>query len=718
MLLGHVSSYTMEDFDKLYAEAQSPGAQIVSLVDDMLVILVALKLAYNAFIHPKRVGIHMSNRFGFGVAEDAVHHVGEQIHNDGFSWCAVDKAVCIEDDPATRIHANYTIELTKDVVSLANFVVDDIAFAALACTHTNQFLCAAIDGCPTNRQAIAEHGRISMHMMETKNAKCREAFTKGLEWTVIKRSVEVNYELFPGMVQHARNKVGLVQKDTDIWETMLAVQKMSMRARSLGMHPDWDAITTYTKGIVPKTFEDAECIIDFIKLYGSDSLVYETQAFAKKHVPVGVFVPPPIFAAISKLKVEATDLCPRFMHAVLRTCASGKKNTNKVALFLGTGDVATLQKAAVYAQAKAAEKLMATARELCSTTSLSADALTRLYGWLDTVLVRFVLKKPTGTMKFQSAQQVALQFLKDVNLLLPTGQTLKVPKAWGKSCAEAPPQVPTTVAPSSCIDFSGDNPIGVVTQLLTLRGFVPKQVVVSKDLVATIGALDETSVSLINVMTVDGQAQADQMIHYKEFVSMYKIGKENVWLDLTALDARISKEYEVDYVKSMIRTRLGFEISTIDLRIRDKPSKGVFANMDFKAKSLLIYPLTLRILALSPGELHPKNGFEVHQQHLSDYRFFVMPYYSKDSVSAFWYVTTTTEMDNANVFLKYKTLAADGTNGELFSMRVPYFVNANPIGVSEEVVAYLPWTEEEKPRAKRQLLVGKLHDHVKRPHCA
>jgi hypothetical protein len=51
-------------------------------------------------------------------------------------------------------------------------------------------------------------------------------------------------------------------------------------------------------------------------------------------------------------------------------------------------------------------------------------------------------------------------------------------------------------------------------------------------------------------------------------------------------------------------------------------------------------------------------------------------------------------------------------------MRVPYFVNANPIGVSEEVVAYLPWTEEEKPRAKRQLLVGKLHDHVKRPHCA
>ena len=64
MLLGHVSSYTMEDFDKLYAEAQAPGAQIVSLVDDMLVILVALKLAYNAFIHPKRVGIHMSNRFG------------------------------------------------------------------------------------------------------------------------------------------------------------------------------------------------------------------------------------------------------------------------------------------------------------------------------------------------------------------------------------------------------------------------------------------------------------------------------------------------------------------------------------------------------------------------------------------------------------------------------------------------------------------------------
>ena len=206
----------------------------------------------------------------------------------------------------------------------------------------------------------------------------------------------------------------------------------------------------------------------------------------------------------------------------------------------------------------------------------------------------------------------------DVNLLLPPGQKLKVPKAWGKSCAEAPPIVPTTVAPSSCIGFRGDNPIGVAPQLLALAGFVPKQVVACKELVATIGAIDETSVSLINVMTMDGEAKADKTIHYKEFVSMYKIGKEMTWLDLTALDARISSEYEVDYVKAMIRTRLGFQTSTIDLRIREKPSKGVFANMDFKAKELEMFPLTLRILAVRPGESHPKKGFEVHQQHLSD----------------------------------------------------------------------------------------------------
>ncbi len=94
-----------------------------------------------------------------------------------------------------------------------------------------------------------------------------------------------------------------------------------------------------------------------------------------------------------------------------------------------------------------------------------------------------------------------------------------------------------------------------------------------------------------------------------------------------------------------------------------------------------------------------------------------MPYYSKDSVSAFWYVTTSMDMDRVNVFVKYKTLAADGKNGELFGMRVPYFVNVKPIRVSEEVVAYVPSTDEEKPPPKRQLLVGRLQGHAKRPHC-
>ena len=74
--------------------------------------------------------------------------------------------------------------------------------------------------------------------------------------------------------------------------------------------------------------------------------------------------------------------------------------------------------------------------------------------------------------------------------------------------------------------------------------------------------------------------------------------------------------------------------------------------MDFKAKELEMFPLMLRILAVRPGESHPKNGFEVHQQHLSDYPFFVMPYYSKESASAFWYVNSNSDMDTASVVVK------------------------------------------------------------------
>ena len=71
---------------------------LVSAVDAVFAILIALKLAYHANIHPSRVGVHPSNRYGVGVVASWVHSLISKIVGMGWSNHACAGAVCVEND--------------------------------------------------------------------------------------------------------------------------------------------------------------------------------------------------------------------------------------------------------------------------------------------------------------------------------------------------------------------------------------------------------------------------------------------------------------------------------------------------------------------------------------------------------------------------------------------------------------------------------------------
>ena len=175
-------------FENLYVEAQKPNSQQVYLVDEMLKMLLAIDGAYKKVIHCKQVGIHKTNREGLGIVESSVHGIGEDIHEDGFVWKAVEEACCFEDAP-DKSNAIFTASVCNGEPSLANFNVHEIGFAAVACTHANQSLAAAVDGCVTDRQKIAIDGKISVAIL-SQNKNFEKALRDGIEWTVVKHEVE------------------------------------------------------------------------------------------------------------------------------------------------------------------------------------------------------------------------------------------------------------------------------------------------------------------------------------------------------------------------------------------------------------------------------------------------------------------------------------------------------------------------------------------------
>ena len=95
---------------QLIDSAGGEHGRIVSAVDQVVDILIELKLAYRLRIPPKMVGVHPANRGGYGISASEIHSLGEEVVEMGWSWGACSHAICIEDDEDMTI-SKYTCSL-------------------------------------------------------------------------------------------------------------------------------------------------------------------------------------------------------------------------------------------------------------------------------------------------------------------------------------------------------------------------------------------------------------------------------------------------------------------------------------------------------------------------------------------------------------------------------------------------------------------------------
>ena len=159
---------------------RSSKTKIVSILESVLDLLKEDGMLSYLQIHPKKVGVHPCNRYGFGLQVNNVHRLGARIVGMGWSWEACSLAIAMRSGGTSKI-ADVTVNLQAGSKKLGRSNPAEIDFGSLACGHTNQFLVACIDQAPTDEEALqGPDGCISMEklMKNDKTGELKEALER------------------------------------------------------------------------------------------------------------------------------------------------------------------------------------------------------------------------------------------------------------------------------------------------------------------------------------------------------------------------------------------------------------------------------------------------------------------------------------------------------------------------------------------------------------
>lgn len=620
--------------------------KLVSVIDEVLDILMAEKRAWKMRLPPKFVGIHPQNRSGWGCSPTEVHRLGSEIVNMGFSFAATSHAVAVEDDGTA---ATFSESLTKTSEGRLGCDSQQIKFASLSCTHTNQFLTAVLSSCPSDVDHLTEHGCLSYSKLAAKDANLKAALDHGLEWLVIGASVVKEHPTLPDLVQAARNATGAVMHKEDAFQLLQRIASMASETpqSSKGdQHVDWAAISGYLERRGQATAEDLRPLIAFAATYGGRSFIDDLARFAKAAVPSGRIVPSTTWQALAQLKLSHTELCPHFVFAVIKAQAScpQQKCDGKYTKYISPSEISSLA-AGRKADMLAAEKVLAECRLFARARNVAPEAAIRAFGRLDVFVVRLVLGKKEGLTNMNSIADVAKQFTTEITGAPATSD-------------EQPAGVQSS---PNVVRYDQDGaPIAAGSLSLQAAGFAEGSVVKctsSPDKFFSICRLHaDGSVSLKCVET-----GAEHDVTCDDFVQQYRKSTATFQvLDDWEESVPSMQNSHLDTVKrSQIQLAMHELASTTPmpkLKVTVKPVRSVQAAATYGIGKLVLVPETTRVQF---------DGTSIMTGTVGGVEFALMPSFSENFVVPAWAVQTTDVDDKINMVMATKKVLIKVANKEV-----------------------------------------------------
>ena len=261
-------------------DGKEPG--LVSIVESLLILLLAAGLAMKIVLSPGMVGIHPKNRYGMGLVVSNVHKLGAAFHKAGFSFIACEEAVCIADD-ASREIAKFTRTIQNGSEHLGKSGENEVVAGAIACTHTNQWLLAAEQGVKTDVPELQDHkGCIDTSKIKMKSPNHVQACAQGITWIMIKAEAVQQFPSLPNVIMKGRQLVGQVQNRESQVELLMGMHTLAMQSSGL---PDWEQVKKIVAETESHHKSDIPALVNFRKYFSGGKFMERLQTFVSLSVP-------------------------------------------------------------------------------------------------------------------------------------------------------------------------------------------------------------------------------------------------------------------------------------------------------------------------------------------------------------------------------------------------------------------------------------------------
>ena len=161
---------------------------------------------------------------------------------------------------------------------------------------------------------------------------------------------------------------------------------------------------------------------------------------------------------------------------------------------------------------------------------------------------------------------------------------------------------------------------------------------------------------------------------------------------------------------------LGFATHTEHLKVQDQPVKAVFAAKTFKANTLVIPPTTMQIALETNPTKDPPTKSVVVLTGRDSRRFFLTHTPAKDFVPPFWYIRSTSNIEEANTFLTDYSVdcvppklidVMSRQRPEHVSFKIPCAMNKEDVSEGCELVLYRECKPVQEKEKKHSLAMEK-----------
>ena len=689
-------------------EAEKMG---VSKAADMLIeVFTAMGFLTVQRILPGSVGFDIANRNGEGGNAQEVVKLASDIAYLGWAWSATAHALCVEVTPGDPTIEEFNRALSQGL-GMAPVDGDSIRYGSLSCGHTNYVLRCIGASMPSTCPLLSQDGRYSLALLAERDPQYADAVREGLRWRTLSWKVRALYPKALHIMQGALNVGGHVQRKENEIQGLLQLHALASAAMARGLEPDWAAIKRSVLRTRPPFADSVDDMAAFLATRSGGvhgQYLKYLQAFHRQFVnpSVRASVPAGLYGALADFPYQYLAI------AILQVALTCPLEFVKHGLcsWVGASEVTRLGRDAQrQEELRAAEAVLANARLKLADTGLRGDIavdnkLTAVFGRLDTMMGRFVLRKAVKKT-LETPACGGRGFIDDLLANYPDADPSPYHALWPRAPAEADadngasrPAANANAMPLYSVDVSG----AVVDPraLLRQKGF---EIGVSCRLR---GASDAYRLEAVNAVP---PGTSNHMVVLTPLGTVAAAGQKNEalaeftanWELITARDVieahpgwpakytAASDVFRALVAKGKILMAAGALVEHVDklcrpasrLSVLSKPSRAVVAKEKLEIGGLVLTPTTTSLKNVPLSDARARENLEASAAVEVTFRpadtadaYYLLPAASAESVAPMWCVGTTTEETQANMtWAKYvvQALVAPDFVGDVAPVACP-----------------------------------------------